>query len=102
MNHKHSPCLRLKYGEPLLFVTTLSYLATILLIFIGCYYINCFVNSQTLEITLEKCDFNKEAAVGLLQAVGDRRLSLTITYEDMYVNILIVVYILCIAKIGLS
>ena len=62
----------------------------------------CFVNSQTLEITLEYCDFNKEAAVGLLQAVGDRRLSLTITYEYMYVIILIVVYILCIAIIGLS
>ena len=62
----------------------------------------CFVNSQTLEITLKDCYFNKEAAIGLLQAVGDRRLSLTITYEDMYVNILIVVYILYIAIIGLS
>ena len=61
-----------------------------------------FVNSQTLEITLKTCDFNKEAAVGLLQAVGDRRLSLTITYESMYVIILIVVYILYIAIIGLS
>ena len=50
-------------------------------------------------MTLEDCDFNKEAAVGLLQAVGDRRLSLTITYEYMYVIILIVVYILCIAII---
>ena len=52
-----------------------------------------FVNSQTLEITLKDCDFNKEAAVGVLQAVGDRRLSLTITYEYTYVSILIVVYI---------
>ena len=61
-----------------------------------------FVNSQTLEITLQDCFFNKEAAVGILQAVGDRRLSLTITYEYMYVIILIVVYILYIAIIGLS
>ena len=44
-----------------------------------------FVNSQTLEIDLLNCDFNKEAALGLLQAIGDRRLSLTITYENMYV-----------------
>ena len=62
----------------------------------------CFVNSQTLEITLEDCYFNKEAAVDLLLAVEDRRLSLTITYESMYVIILIVAYILCIAIIGLS
>ena len=62
-----------------------------------------YVDSQTLKITLKDCDFNKEAAVGLLQAVGDRRLSLTITYEYTYVIILIVVYIiLCIAIIGLS
>ena len=62
----------------------------------------CFVNSQTLEITLDGCDFYEEAAVGLLQAVGDCRLSLTISYEYKYVTILVVVYILCIAIIGLS
>ena len=63
----------------------------------------CFVNSQTLEITLEDCDFNKEAAVGLLQAVGERCLSLTISHEYMYVLfLLIIVYILCIAIFGLS
>ena len=65
---------------------------TTLLIFIGCYI---FVNSQTLEITLEHCDFNEEAAFGLLQAVGDRRLSLTIAYKYKYVILLIVIYILC-------
>ena len=52
-------------------------------------YLYCFVNSQTLEITLDYCDFNKEAAVGLLQAVGDRRLSLTITYEYTYVLLIV-------------
>ena len=76
------------------FTTLIAYL-------FGCYIF--FVNSQTLEITLEDCDFNKEATVGLLQAVGDRRLSLTIIYNYMYVILLIIVYILlCIAIIGLS
>ena len=60
-----------------------------------------FVNSQPLEITLDDCDINKEAVVGLLQAVGDRRLSLTIRDEYMYVIILIVLYILCLAIIAL-
>ena len=78
-----------------MFLTTLLIFYWLLLYF--------FVDSQTLKITLKDCDFNKEAAVGLLQAVGDRRLSLTITYEYTYVIILIVVYIiLCIAIIGLS
>ena len=54
---------------------------TALLIFIGCYFLY-FFNRQTLEIALDYCDFNKEAAVGLLQAVGDRRLSLTITCHE--------------------
>ena len=75
---------------------------TTLLIFIGCYYFVFFFNSRTLKITLKNCDFNKEAAVGVLQAVGDCRLSLTITYEYMYVFLLIVLYILRIAIIGLS
>ena len=61
-----------------------------------------FFNSRTLGITLKNCAFNKEAAIGLLQAVGDRRLSLTISHENMYVIILIVVYIMYIAIIGLS
>ena len=67
-----------------------------------CSYVPClfllaaifFVNSQTLKITLGDCDFNKEAAGGLLQAVGDRRLSLTITHKNMYVILLIVVDII--------
>ena len=77
-----------------MFLTTLLIFYWLLLYF--------FVDSQTLKITLKDCDFNKEAAVGLLQAVGDRRLSLTITYEYRYVIILIVVDILCTDIIGLS
>ena len=49
---------------------------------------------------LKDSDFNKEIAVGILQAVGDRRLSLTIINENTYVITLIIVYILCIAIIG--
>ena len=74
---------------------------TTLLIFLAAIIL-FFFSSQTLEITLKDCVFNKEAAVGILQAVGDRRLSLTITYDYMYVILLIVVYILYIAIIGLS
>ena len=39
-------------------------------------------------MVLHNCDFNKEAALGLLQAVGERRLSLTIAYENMYVFVI--------------
>ena len=78
--------------NPLLITTVCSSLPSLFLLAANILY--CFVNSQTLEITLQDSDFNKEAAVGLLQAVEDRRLLLTITYESMYVIILIVVYIL--------
>ena len=61
------------------FVTTVCSL----LILIGCFHF--FINSQPLEITLHNCDFNKEAALDLLQAVGDCRLSLTIMHQNMYV-----------------
>lgn len=36
------------------------------------------INSQTFKIVIEECDINKEAAVCLLRAVGDRQLSLEI------------------------
>ena len=78
-----SLCLSLKVNHLLFLMTTYTVCSSLPCLFLLAAII--FVNSQTLKITLKDCDFNKEAAVGLLQAVGDRRLSLTIKYEYMYV-----------------
>ena len=56
---------------------------------------------DAIELSLSQCNFDINDAVSLLQAVGDSQLSLTITYENMYVILLVVHIYNVIAIIGL-